>query len=91
MASKVQNKNTYKNKVKLDLERINKNDVNNINTYLTKIAMKSQATDIGTLSQDVKLFMILPSSNRHYAPNDRTISLLMKGQIDENAVTGGGR
>ena len=51
--------------------------------------MKSLATEIGTLSQDVKLFMSLPSSNRHYVLNDRTISLLMKGQIDENAVTGG--
>ena len=51
--------------------------------------MKSLATGIGILSQDVKLFMILPSSNIYYALNDRTINLLMKGQIDEIAVTGG--
>ena len=33
--------------------------------------------------------MILPSSNRYYALNDRTINVLMKSQIYENAVTGG--
>ena len=32
--------------------------------------------------------MILPSSNRHYASNDRTTNLLMKGKIDMNAATG---
>ena len=32
--------------------------------------------------------MTLPPSNRHYALNDRTINLLMKGNIDMNAVTG---
>ena len=51
--------------------------------------MKSLATEIGILSQDVKLFMILPSSNIYYALNDRTSNLLVKGHIDENAVTGG--
>ena len=51
--------------------------------------MEPLATDIGTLSQEVKLFMVLPSSNRYYALNDRAIGLLMKGQIDENVVTGG--
>ena len=40
------------------------------------------------MSNDVKLMMILPSSNRHYDLNDRTINLLMKGKIDMNAVTG---
>ena len=32
--------------------------------------------------------MILPSSNRYHALNDRTINLLMKGKIGMNAVTG---
>ena len=32
--------------------------------------------------------MILPSRNRHYALNDRTVNLLMKCKIDMNAVTG---
>ena len=33
--------------------------------------------------------MILPSSNRYYALNDRTTNLLMKGNIDTNAIIGG--
>ena len=32
--------------------------------------------------------MRLPSSNRQYDLNDRTINLLMNGKIDINAVTG---
>ena len=32
--------------------------------------------------------MILPSSNRYYALNDRTIHLLMEGKNDMSAVTG---
>ena len=41
------------------------------------------------LSDGLKLTMILPSSNRHYALNDRTMNLLMKGKIDTNAIIGG--
>ena len=33
--------------------------------------------------------MVLPTSNIQYALNDRTIHLLMKGNIDTNAVIGG--
>ena len=33
------------------------------------------------VSEGLKLTMILPSSNRYYALNDRTINLLMKGKI----------
>ena len=51
--------------------------------------MKTLATEIGILSEDVKLYMILPSSSRYYALNDRTINLLMKGKIDTNAAMGG--
>ena len=40
------------------------------------------------MSDGVKLMMIWPSSNIYYDLNDRTINLLMKGQIDMNAVTG---
>ena len=41
------------------------------------------------MSNDVKLCMLLQTSNRCYAPNNRTINLLMKGKIHTNAVTGG--
>ena len=91
MAPKVQNKSTYKYKVRLGLERLKINAVNKIKIYLNKIIMKPLATENGTLSQDVNLFMILPKSNtcRYYALNDTTIRLLMNGQIDENAITSG--
>ena len=49
--------------------------------------MTTLATGIGILSQGVKLCKILLSSNRYYAPGDRTIHFLMKGQMDESAVT----
>ena len=51
--------------------------------------MKPFATEIGILSHDVKLFMISPLSNLHYVLNYTTTSLLMKGQVDESAVTVG--
>ena len=38
MVPKVQNKNTYKDKVKLDLERIKTNDVNTIKIDLFEIS-----------------------------------------------------
>ena len=40
------------------------------------------------LSEDVKLHMELLTSNRYYALNDRTINLLMKGDIDISATVG---
>ena len=45
------------------------------------------ATDLGQLSDDVKLFMKLLTADRYYALNDRTINLLMKGDIDMSATT----
>ena len=40
------------------------------------------------LSEDVKLYMKLVTLNRYYALNDRTIALLMKGDIDMSVVVG---
>ena len=42
------------------------------------------------LSEGVKLYMKLLTSNRYYALNDRTIDLLMKGDIDMSATVGEG-
>ena len=39
------------------------------------------------LSEDVKMYMYLFNSKRCYALNDRTINLLMKGDIDMDATT----
>ena len=47
------------------------------------------ATQLGVLGEDVKLYMKLLTSNIYYALNDRTINLLMKGDIDMSAVVGG--
>ena len=47
------------------------------------------ATRSGVLSDGLKLTMVLPSSNRYYALNDRTINLLLKGKIGTNAIIGG--
>ena len=39
------------------------------------------------LSEGVKLYMYLFTSKRYHASNDRTINLLMKGDIDMSATT----
>ena len=39
------------------------------------------------LSEDVKMYMYLFNSKRYYALSDRTINLLMKGDIDMSATT----
>ena len=38
------------------------------------------------VSEDVKLYMKLLTSKRYYALNDRTINLLLKGEIDMSAT-----
>ena len=55
MAPKARNKITYKDKVKLGLERLTINAVNKLQIYLIKITMNSLATKIGILSQDVNV------------------------------------
>ena len=41
------------------------------------------------ISEDVKMYMYLPTAKRYYALNDRTVNLLMKGKIDMSATNGG--
>ena len=38
------------------------------------------------MSEDVKSYMKLSTANRYYALNDRTINLLLKGEIDMSAT-----
>ena len=45
------------------------------------------ATDLGQLSDDVKLFMKLLTADRYYALNYKTVNLLMNGDIDMTATT----
>ena len=39
------------------------------------------------LSEGVNMYMYLPTAKRYYAVNDRTINLLMKGNVDMSATT----
>ena len=40
------------------------------------------------ISEDVNMYMYLPTAQRYYVLNDRTINLLMKGKIDMSATNG---
>ena len=89
MAPKSSNDNSaYKSKLKLYLEKLKNNHIQNVKVDLTKIHINTLATQLGVLSEYVKLYMKLLTSNRYYALNDRTINLLMKGDIDMIVVVG---
>ena len=77
MAPKSSNGNSaYKSKIKLDSEKLKNGQVANAKVDLTKINTKALATKLDLLSSDVKWFMVLPPSNRHYALTDRTINFV---------------
>ena len=40
------------------------------------------------LSEDVEMYMYLSNAKRYYVSNDRTINLLMQGNVDMSATTG---
>ena len=77
----------YESKVKLDLEKLKNNQVQNVKVDLSKVSIRTLASQVGVLSEDVKLYMKLLTSKRYYALNDRTINLLMEGDIDMSATT----
>ena len=88
MAPKSSNDNSaYKSKIKLDLEKLKNNQIQNVKVDLTKINIKTLATLLGVLSEDVKLYMKLLTANRYYALNDRTINFLSQGEGDMSATT----
>ena len=80
---------TYKKKIKLDLDKLKNGDIQKVKVDLSKVNIKKIAKRIGVLSEEVKLYMYLPTAKRYYALNDRTVNLLMKGKIDMSATTGG--
>ena len=88
MAPKVQNETPYKDQIKNDLQKLKQNEIQKVKVDLNKINLKVLATQIGVLSEDVKLFMKLVKSNRYYALNNRTIALVMKGVIDASTIVG---
>ena len=88
MAPKSSNDNSaYQSKIKLDLEKLKNNQIQNVKVDLTKINIKTLATLLGVLSEDVKLYMKLLTANRYYALNDRTINFLSQGEVDMSATT----
>ena len=89
MSNKASNTNTYRLTVKEQLDKLKNKSIQNVRIDLTKINIKTLATYLRYLSDDVKLFMKLLTANKYYALNDRTINLLMKGDIDMSATTSG--
>ena len=88
MAPKSSNDNSaYKSKLKLDLEKLKNNQIQNVKADLTKINIKTLATLLGVLSDDVKLYMKLLTTNRYYALNDLAINFLSQGEVDMSATT----
>ena len=55
---------------------------------MSKINIKTLAAQIDVLSEDVKLYMKWLTANRYYALNDRTINMLLQGEVDMSATTG---
>ena len=82
MAPKSSNYNSaYKSNINSDLQTFKNGQVENVKVDLTRIKITTLATQLDVLSSDVKLFMVLPSSNRHYALNDIILNLLGKDNI----------
>ena len=79
-------KSEYKNKINLELDKLKNGDIQKVKVDLTKIKINTLAKKIGVLSEDVKMYMFLINSKKYYALNDRTINLLMKGDIDMSST-----
>ena len=89
MAPKSSNGNSaYKSKLKLYFEKTNNNGhIQHVKIDLTKVNIRTLTTQLGVLSEDVKLYRTLLTSKIYYALNDRTHNLLLKGDIDMSTTT----
>ena len=79
---------SYKKEIQLDLDKLKNGDIQKVEVDLSKININKIAKRIGVLSGAVRLYMYLPTSKRYYAWNDRTINLLMGGDIDMSVTVG---
>ena len=77
----------YKIKIQLDLEKLKNGQAQHVKVDLTKVNIRTLATQVGVLSEGVEPYMKLLSSKRHDALNDRTINLLLKGDIGMSTTT----
>ena len=73
-------KAAYKYEVQLNLDKPKKQEITKVKADSTKINIQTLSTKLELLSNDVPLMMILPSRNRHYASNGRTINLLLSSK-----------
>ena len=80
-------KSAYKSKTKLDLEKLTNGEIQAAKVDLTKLNINTLAQIIGVLSEGVNMYMYLPNATRYHDLNDRTINLLMKGNVDMSATT----
>ena len=77
----------YKSKIKLDLNKLKNGQTQNVKVDLTKVNVKTLASQIGVLSEDVKLYMEPVILKMYFASNDRTTNLLKKDDVDMGATT----
>ena len=80
------NKSEYTNTLNLELDKLKNGGIKGAKIDLTKIKINTLAKKMGLLSEDVKMYMYLFNSKRYYALNERTINLLLKGDIDMSAT-----
>ena len=81
-------KSEYKKIRNAELYKLKNGDIQKVKLDLNHINIKKIAERTGVLSEAVKLYMYLPTSKRYYALNDRTINLLMGGDIDMSVTVG---
>ena len=82
------NKSESNRTINLELDKLKNGEIQKVKVDLSKININKIAERIGVLSEAVKLYMYLPTSKRYYALNDRTINLLMGGDIDMSVAVG---
>ena len=82
-------KSEYKQKITLNLDKLKNSIIQKAKVDLSKIKINTLAQNIGLLSEDVNMYMYLFNSKRYHALNDRTINLLLKGDIDMSARNSG--
>ena len=80
------NKSEHTNQINSELDTLKNGEIKGAKIDLTKIKINTLAMKIGLLSEDVKMYMYPFNSKRYYALNDRTINLLLKGDIGMSAT-----
>ena len=77
----------YNNKLQLYLEELKNSQKQNVKVDLTKTNIRPLATQIGVLSEGVKLCMKLLTAQGYHALNDGTNNLVLKGDINMSTTT----